>query len=77
MNDYQTANMNSFDFDNSYTGDNGINYNDIDINVTEDTNNIGNIGSGMTSGGCCSSPITECPQERCIHRTIMHEVPQG
>ena len=24
---------------------------------------------------CCTSPINECPRERCIHRTIMHEVP--
>jgi hypothetical protein len=22
------------------------------------------------------SPIYECPQERCIHRQIVHEVPQ-
>ena len=29
----QDTNMNNFEFDNSYTGDNGINYNNIDINI--------------------------------------------
>lgn len=69
----QNMNMNNFDFDNSYTGDNGVNYNDIDINMMQQ-NEV--MDQGMNMGGCCSSPISECPQERQVHRTIMHEVPQ-
>lgn len=71
MFDRQNANMNQFDFDNSYTGDNGVNYNDIDINMMQ--SNESN-STNMSMGGC-SSPISECPQERQVHRTIMHEVP--
>lgn len=69
----QNTNMNNFDFDNSYTGDNGINYNDIDINMMQQNEVVDNNMNMM--GGCCSTPISECPQERQVHRTIMHEVP--
>ena len=65
---FEQANMNSFDFDNDYVGDNGINYNDIDINVMQD-NNMNNMNTTM------QTPITECPKERVVHRTIMHECP--
>ncbi|MCI8547419.1 MAG: hypothetical protein HFJ38_00870 [Bacilli bacterium] len=67
----QDTNMNNFEFDNSYTGDNGINYNNIDINMIQQ-----NEAQDMNMmSDCCTSPINECPRERCIHRTIMHEVP--
>ncbi len=26
--------------------------------------------------GCVLPPVYECPIERCVHRNIMHEVPQ-
>ncbi len=67
MFDKQNMNMNNFEFDNSYTGDNGVNYNDIDINMMQTDNNV--------TMGSYTAPISECPQERQIHRTIMHEVP--
>lgn len=72
MFDRQNTNMNNFEFDNSYTGDNGVNYNDIDINMMQ------NEGPDMNMSmmGGCQTPISECPQERQVHRTIMHEVPQ-
>lgn len=71
----QNQNMNNFEFDNSYTGDNGVNYNDIDINMMQQNEVFdSNMNMGMMGG--CSSPISECPQERQVHRTIMHEVPQ-
>ena len=72
MFDSEMANMNNIDIDSSYTGDNGINYSDIDINVMQENETMGN---NMSMGGCQMSPITECPKERCVHRTIMHEVP--
>lgn len=65
---------NTFDFDSSVIGDNGMSYSDIDINMTDNSVNSDMIGSNMMSGGCCN-PVSECPQERCVHRTIMHEVP--
>lgn len=70
MFDRQNMNMNNFDFDNSYTGDNGVNYNNIDINMMQNDPN-----DNMDMSGGCFSPVSECPQERCVHRTIMHEVP--
>lgn len=76
MFDRQNMNMNNFDFDNSYTGDNGVNYNDIDINMMQQNESTDMAGSNMEMMGGCCSPISETPQERCIHRTIMHEVPQ-
>ena len=33
------------------------------------------VGSGCTMNGCVMPPVYECPQERVIHREIMHEVP--
>lgn len=67
-------NSNTFDFDSNVTGDNGISYNDIDINMMDNSMNNDMMGGNMMSGGCCN-PISECPQERCVHRTIVHDVP--
>ncbi len=72
MNDYQSMNFNDIDIDSSYTGDNGFNYSDIDINVMQENENIG-MNQEMSMGGGC--PITEPLKEKCVHRTIMHEVP--
>ena len=48
--------------------------NNIDMNVNNnlDTNMIQNVG--MSSN--FNRPLIEPMQERCVHRTIMHEVPQ-
>lgn len=72
MFDRDSMNYSNIEFDNSYTGDNGINYNDIDINMMQDNAMMEN---GMQYGGGCANPISECPKERVVHRTIMHEVP--
>ena len=37
-----------------------------------DANNVEFMDMGMT--GCNMAPIYECPQERCCHREIHHEV---
>jgi hypothetical protein len=59
-------NNTSFDFNNDYNGDNGINYNDIDINMMQDDN------MSMNMNGAYTSPC-ERPQERVVHRTIYHD----
>ena len=38
-----------------------------------DANNVEFMSMGMD--GCNMAPIYECPQERCVHRQIIHEVP--
>ena len=38
-----------------------------------DANNVEFMSMGMD--GCNMAPIYECPQERCCHRYICHEVP--
>ncbi|MBO5138303.1 MAG: hypothetical protein J6B89_01515 [Bacilli bacterium] len=73
---YNNSNVNSFDFDSNVSGDNGISYNDIDINMMDNNMNTGMMGDNMIQQGGCCGPVSECPQERCVHRTIMHEVPQ-
>ena len=42
----------------------------VDIDMMSNQQAPNEISGGMTS------PITEAVQERCIHRTIVHEVPQ-
>ena len=44
-------------------------YNDIDINVVQDNDSYNNMNSTIMN------PVTECPKERVVHRTIMHECP--
>ena len=39
-----------------------------------DANNVEFMSMGMD--GCNMAPIYECPQERCCHREIHHEVKQ-
>ena len=53
------------------TGNNNVVDNDmnVDINMMQNSD----MGNTM-SGGCCN-PISEAPQVRCVHRTIVHEVP--
>ena len=34
-----------------------------------------NVSSCNTMPGVVCQPIYECPQERCVHRQIIHEVP--
>ena len=38
-------------------------------------NNMPNDFSMNNNCCCMMDPIYECPQERCIHRQIVHEVP--
>ena len=49
--------------------------NNVDIDVNNNESNF-NMGQGMPMGDM-SRPLVEPMQERCVHRTIMHEVPHG
>lgn len=57
------------DVNNNFFADNMTNNVDIDVN-----NEIS--GNVQTMGCSCQRPLIEPMQERCVHRTIMHEVPQ-
>lgn len=56
----------NFDFDSSIVGNNNVIDNDVDINM------MGNM-QGMQS--MMGNTINEGVQEKCIHRTFVHEVP--
>ena len=56
----------NFDFDSSIVGNNNVIDNDVDINM------MGNM-KGMQS--MMGNTINEGVQEKCIHRTFVHEVP--
>ena len=43
-----------------------------ELKVTPDTGNK----SCCTNKGMVCPPIYECPIEKCVHREIVHEVPQ-
>lgn len=54
--------------ENNVSGDNNYINQDMDVDI----NMMSNMG-GMMQGGC---PMNEPVQEKCIHKTIVHEVPQ-
>lgn len=58
------------EINNNYFAEDMNNYNDTDFNMP-------NQGSNMNymSDTCPNNPIVEPMQEKCVHRTIMHEVP--
>lgn len=71
MFDQGMTNMSSFDFDSSVVGNNNIVDNDMNVDI-----NMMNYAEGQNiQGGVMSNPISEAVQQRCIHRTFVHEVP--
>ncbi len=54
---------------NNYFAEDINNYNDVDFNTPNDINN-----NNIFSDTCGNNPIVEPMQEKCVHRTIMHEV---
>ena len=55
-------------------------YGDIDINITNQNANLNTVDvndyqMAMPQQGGFGT-IVETPQERCVHRTFLHEVPQ-
>ena len=58
---------NNFEMNSVIDGNNNIIENEMNIDV--------DVMQNQTQGGTVSSPITEPLKERCVHRTIVHEVP--
>lgn len=56
----------NFDFDSSIVGNNNVIDNDVDINM---------MGNMQSMQGMMGNTINEGVQEKCIHRTFVHEVP--
>ena len=62
---------NSFDFDSSVVGNNNVVDNDMNVDI-----NMMNYGGAQEMQGMnCNNPVSEAVQERCVHRTFVHEVP--
>ena len=61
------------DINNNYFADNMTNNVDMDYNAMG--SNTGNNMEYQQGCGCQQQPLVEPMQERCVHRTIMHEVP--
>ncbi len=57
------------DTNGNFFADNMTNNIDIDVNEYANSNNMN------MNMNCSNSPLIEPMQERCVHRTIMHEVP--
>ena len=54
------------DINNNFFADNMTNNMDTDFNMSSDVN--------YQMNQCSSNPIVEPMQEKCVHRTIMHEI---
>lgn len=63
--------MNNVDFESNVVGNNNVVDNDMNVDI----NMMNNVDSQMISGGYQMNPISEAVQTKCVHRTIMHEVP--
>lgn len=54
-------------------------YGDIDINITNQNANLNTVDVNdyqMAMPQQSMGAVVETPQERCVHRTFLHEVPQ-
>ena len=58
------------EINNNYFAEDMNNYNDTDFNMPNQGNNM-----NYMNDTCPNNPIVEPMQEKCVHRTIMHEVP--
>ena len=56
------------------TGDN--NYVTNDMNIDVNMMNMNTTNNSNMNGGGCNQPVNEGVQERVVHRTFLHEVPQ-
>lgn len=63
---------NQFEANSTIVGNNNTIDNDMNVNI--DMMQGGQMNETMMSSSCCS-PIQEAVKERCVHRTIVHEVP--
>lgn len=47
----------------------------MEANITSNNKEMKDMGCGCVNPGIVCPPIYECPQERCVHRQFVHEVP--
>ena len=66
------GNTNEFEMNSVVSGNNNIVENEMNVDI--DMMQGSQMNPGMMTSSCCS-PITEAVKERCVHRTIVHEVP--
>ena len=63
---------NEFEMNSNFVGDNNTVENEMNVDIINN-NQMNNENVEMNS--TCCDPVTESVQERCVHRTIYHEVP--
>ena len=65
------TNENDFDMNSTIIGNNNVVENETNVDIDMISN--GQMSNQMMTSN--QAPITEALQERCVHRTIVHEVP--
>lgn len=66
---------NNFEMNSSFEGNNNIVENEMNVDIDMIQAQPNQMGQQISGG--ISNPITEAVQERCVHRTIVHEVPHA
>ena len=64
----------NIDVDTNFSGDYMTNNIDVDVDVNGMNTNM---NTNMNMNTCPNNPIIEPMRERCINRTIVHQVPQA
>ncbi len=69
--------QNNFDFDSNVTGNNNVVDNDMNIDINMMNGGAGgmNMNMNMNAAVMPGGPVQEGVQQKCIHKTIVHEVP--
>ena len=67
------GNQNQFEMNSSVSGNNNIVENEMNVDIDMIQN--GQMGGNMMSTTTMGCPIREPMREKCVHRTIVHEVP--
>lgn len=64
----------NFDFDSNVKGNNNVVDNDMNVDINMNSE-MGAMNMGMTMNSNMGCPLQEGIQQKCIHKTIVHEVP--
>lgn len=67
--------QNNFDFDSNVTGNNNVVDNDMNIDINMMNGGAGGMNMNMNAAVMPGGPVQEGVQQKCIHKTIVHEVP--
>ena len=65
---------NEFEINSAVSGNNNVIENEMNVDIDMIQNNQA-TGNDMMAPSYYNSPIKEAVKERCVHRTIVHEVP--